>query len=304
MSESEEKKNQRLGLLSSLGIHVAMILLFIFVMGWKAPNPPLGEAGSGIELNFGLDDQGSGDIQPEVPVGNPESTPEEKKEAVEQKQQEEKVKEEVKPEDSKDKPLTSEEESPVVVKETKKETKILKEVKEKPVDNKAKENVAEIKKEKEEKKVVKESDARKPAEEKKGAGVSQGDDKGKTGDKGSPTGTLDAKALYGKQGTGGGDDGGGGGGGISISGFEGFDRPNIAKPEIPNESYGTYKFKVKVSKEGEVISIQSLIKGSNPEAERIFRTAIENTEFIAKVSNLKEQVEGTITFKVVAPPTK
>ncbi|MGC4022955.1 MAG: hypothetical protein QM734_13930 [Cyclobacteriaceae bacterium] len=29
---------------------------------------------------------------------------------------------------------------------------------------------------------------------------SQGDDEGKTGDKGNPQGKLDAKALYGKQG--------------------------------------------------------------------------------------------------------
>ena len=132
----------------------------------------------------------------------------------------------------------------------------------------------------------------------------QGDDKGKAGDKGNPQGALDAKALYGKPDNGGGGDGGGGGGGITVSGFEGFERPSISKPEIPNESYGTYSFSVKVSKEGEVVSIKPITKGISLEAERIFKKTIENTEFISKVSNLPAESEGIITFKVVAPPTK
>lgn len=304
MSELEEKKNHRLGIISSIGIHVAMLLLFFFVMGWTAPNPPLGEVGSGIELNFGLDDQGGGDIQPEVPPGAVESTAPEKKVEEAQIPQEEKVKAEQKPEETKvETPLTSEEESPVTVKESRKEAKVTREVKEKPAEVKPMEQLAESKKE--EKKVVKEPDARKGAEEKKGTpGPSQGDDKGKAGDKGNPQGTLDAKSLYGKPGTGGDGDGGGGGGGISVSGFAGFERPTIAKPEIPNESYGTYSFKVKVNRDGQVISIIPISKGISLEAERIFKRTIENTEFISKETNLTADSEGTITFRVVAPPAK
>jgi len=233
----------------------------------------------------------------------------EKKKNEEQPQQEEKVKEEVKSEDSKvEKPLTSQEESPVAVKETKKEVKVSKPVIEKVVDEKLvetkpKDNVAETKKE--EKKSVKESDTKKTAEEKKGSpGPSQGDDKGKVGDKGNPQGTLDAKALYGKPGNGGGGEGGGGGGGVTVTGFEGFEKPTISKPEIPNESYGTYSFSVKVSKEGEVVSIKPITKGISLEEERIFKQTIENTEFVAKASILPAESEGIITFRVIAPPAK
>ncbi len=302
MSEGEEIKNRRLGILSSIGIHVAMLLLFLFAMGWRAPNPPLSDMGSGIELNFGLDDQGGGDIQPEVPVGNNKRAATEKKEDIDQPKQEEKVKEEAKPETTKEEtPLTSQDESPVIVKETKKEVKT-KSISEKTVETKPKDYVKDTKKE--EKKSVKEPDSKKTAEDKKGSpGPSQGDDKGKTGDKGNPQGTLDSKALYGKPGNGGGGDGGGGGGGITVTGFEGFEKPTINKPEIPNESYGTYSFRVKVSKEGEVVSIVPITKGISLEAERIFKQTIETTEFIAKISNSAESV-GTITFKVIPPPAK
>ena len=53
----KEKKNKRIALFTSLGIHAAILLLFFFLVAWRAPNPPLPEYG--IELNFGLDDQGS-----------------------------------------------------------------------------------------------------------------------------------------------------------------------------------------------------------------------------------------------------
>ncbi len=65
MSEQErERKNQRTGMLVSLGVHALAVLAFILIAGWKAPNPPLPEYG--IELNFGLADAGTGDVQPET----------------------------------------------------------------------------------------------------------------------------------------------------------------------------------------------------------------------------------------------
>src|SRR5882672_5409888 len=100
MSEREEKKNQRVGLLTSVGIHFAMLALFIFVMGWTAPDPPLSEYGAGVELNFGLDDQGSGDVQTYLPGGDAvqpvelkekESAPKEEVKKVEANQETEKV---------------------------------------------------------------------------------------------------------------------------------------------------------------------------------------------------------------------
>jgi protein TonB len=62
--EEKDKKNKQFGIFISIGTHIAVILLFIFLVAWRAPNPPLPEFG--IELNFGTSDQGTGDIQPET----------------------------------------------------------------------------------------------------------------------------------------------------------------------------------------------------------------------------------------------
>src|SRR6478609_9554161 len=110
---SEEKKNRNIGLIASAGIHGVILLILFFLVAWRAPDPPLPEYG--IQLNFGLDDQGTGDIQPEEPNVTEESKPEE------QKPQEET---DVKPNDVQvtEQPV-SKQESPVVVKEEKKEVK-------------------------------------------------------------------------------------------------------------------------------------------------------------------------------------
>lgn len=66
--EKLEKKNKKIALLYTTLIQGGVFFLLFFMVAWRPPDPPLPEIG--IELNFGLDDQGSGDIQPETPVGN------------------------------------------------------------------------------------------------------------------------------------------------------------------------------------------------------------------------------------------
>ena len=126
MSEREEKKNKTIAFAVSAGIHASIFALFFLLMGWSAPYPPYPEYG--IELNYGLDQQGGGDIQPEVPVGSEKAVENKQDESVPQPKEE--VKETVK-ETKADEPLTSQDnESPVVVKEDKKEEK----KKEKPTE--------------------------------------------------------------------------------------------------------------------------------------------------------------------------
>jgi protein TonB len=52
--QEKDKKNKRTGIIISAAAHFAVILLFIFLVAWRAPNPPLPEFG--IELNFGTSD--------------------------------------------------------------------------------------------------------------------------------------------------------------------------------------------------------------------------------------------------------
>ena len=62
MDDYNEKKNKRTGAIVSGAVHLVILILFIFMLAWREPNPPLPEYG--IELNFGTSDIGSGDIQP------------------------------------------------------------------------------------------------------------------------------------------------------------------------------------------------------------------------------------------------
>lgn len=301
MTEEQEKKSRRIALITSIGIHGGILLILLFIVAWRAPNPPLPEYG--IELNFGMDTQGSGEAQPETPVGTEETEPEETIEPLEElplpeqgEIAEEEIVEEAQPEEALPEvpEVVSKIESPVVVEE-KKEVKPVEKPKEKPAEKVA-ETKPEVKPEKEIPKAVykpkTESTTQGAANETAGKPASQGDDVNKTGDKGDPAGTLDSKALYGKQ--------GGGGGGVSITGFNGFGTPTIETPALPDESYGIYEFMVKVDDQGYVISITPLQRGLSFEAERRLKAAIQKIQFIPKGTNLPPHSEGRITFKVVS----
>src|SRR5882672_7954634 len=152
MEKGQDKKNERIAFLVSVGLHASLFLTFFFLISWRAPYPPAPEYG--VVLNYGLDNQGGGDIQPETPVGNsqaednPDSYRDELK-ADENNQQENPIKdtpqkEEVK-EDKTDATL-SDEESPVTVKTEKKK-----------IEDKPKEKVDKVEPKKETKPVKEES---------------------------------------------------------------------------------------------------------------------------------------------------
>ena len=304
MTEQLERKSSRIAMITSLGVHAALLLLIFFLVAWRAPNPPLPEYG--IELNFGMDLQGSGAVQPTTPAGPEQSEPiteevSEELPVVEPQQPAEEVIEAKAPEETKvaEPEAVSKTESPVVVEE-KKEVKPVEKPKEQPKDEAVKKPVEETQpEEKTEKEIptaIYKPDARSKtpgnSDGKPVDAANQGDDANKTGDKGDPAGSLDAKALYGKQ--------GGGGGGISMTGFNGFGAPSIETPSLPDESYGVYEFKVKVDDQGYVVSVTSVQRGLSFEAERRLKAAIQKLQFIPKGTNLPAQSEGTITFKVVS----
>lgn len=295
----EEKKNKRIALLSTIGIQVLVVLLLFLIIAWRPPNPPLPEYG--IELNFGMDTEGSGDIQPETPVGNDgteaedeaaqptpeEAAPEEPNDAI----PEETAPVEAKPTEQQ---VVSKVESPVTVKEKKEEVKPAEKPKE-IVPEKKVEKKVETKPTIDSKAVYKpntqpsQSDTQGAKEGKPG---NHGDDPGKTGDKGNPEGTLDAKALYGQP--------GGGGGGVSMSGFNGFDWPKVQTPSLPDEAFGVYEFIVKVDDQGDVMSVTAVQRGLSLEAEQKLKAVIQKLVFVPKGTNLPPQSEGRITFRVVS----
>ena len=280
MSEKEEKKDKTIAMITSLGIHGFLLLAFMLMMAWRAPNPPLPEYG--IELNFGLDDQGGGEIQPETPPGEQQAQDETQQEDTSEPEQKEVVKEE--PVEQ----VVSKVESPVVVKEEPKETK--KEiVKEKPVETKVKETPKEeVKKQEKEVKVAEE----KGTDTKKGDNsTSHGDDKGKVGDKGSPEGKLDAKALYGQQGGGGGGDGFG----LSMSGWAWADDPQV--PNLPDNEDGRIEFEIECDENGDIIGIQTIQRGLSPKAEQLLKEEIRKNSLVrTSAGKVPERSKGRVVF--------
>jgi outer membrane biosynthesis protein TonB len=290
METRQDTKNKRVAFLLSVGLHASLFLTFFFLISWRAPYPPAPEYG--VVLNFGLDNQGGGDIQPETPVGNAqvddkntEPQPNEKKaqeEPTKITDQQEEVKEE------KTDAALSDENSEVTVKaETKK-------IEDKPKDKVEKvEPKKEVKAKTEEKQVVK-NEAVYPGNvgAKKGeTNQSQGDDPGKVGDKGNPQGKLDAKALYGKPGGGGGGDGFG----LDMSGWQWASQPKI--PDLPDNEDGRIVFDIECDEDGEIISIATLERGLSAKAEQLLKDVIRKNSLI-RTSNGKAPAKskGQVVF--------
>jgi outer membrane biosynthesis protein TonB len=282
MDEKEEKKNKKIGLITSIGIHAGLVILFILMMAWRAPNPPLPEYG--IELNFGLDSQGSGEVQPETPP-NESETIEEQQSSEENVEKTEEAVEEVSPEVTQvtEQPV-SKIESPVSVTEVKKESKPVPKVEEKTKEKKQPEVV------KAEEKLL----ATYPADGKKEEGTAKanhGDNPNTVGDRGSKEGSLDAKALYGKQG------GGGGGPALDLAGWNWDQIPNPAIPN--NESDGKIEFEIKVDENGDIIGYRVLERSLSIDAEKACRDAISKLTFTKKAGAVVPAVSvGKITFVV------
>ncbi len=281
--DAQEKKNRRVGLWLSAGIHAVVALVLFFMVAWRAPDPPLPEYG--IELNFGLDNQGTGDVQPDQPVGDQgESTATEEPQEAPAGQAEETptVNDETSPEKAVE--PVSKLESPVTVKEKETEkTPVKKPVKVEstPVTQKTTETPK--------KEATQESTSTESP--KKGDAASHGDDANKTGDKGSEQGTLDAKALYGTPG------GGGGGTGMNLqmSGWAWADNPTI--PQLPDNEDGKIVFEIECDDNGDITGITSVERTLSPRAEQLLKDMIRKNSLVrTSAGKVPERSKGRVTF--------
>lgn len=287
MENAAEKKNRRIALAVSLGFHGLLFLLLFFLAAWRAPNPPMPEYG--IELNFGVDDQGGGDIQPDTPPSAEQAVENTEHKVEESKPQEEQASQETK-EAKEETPVTTKEDSPVSVKEEKKPTE---QVKPKETEKPKKEELPVKEKEK-----PKETTSTTPTQQKldktrPGDNTqSQGDDAGKTGDKGNPQGKLDAKALYGKPGGGANGDGFG----LSMTGWEWSEPPHIPD-DLPDNDDGKIEFEIECDSEGEILSIRTIQRGLSPKAEKLLKDEIRKKSLIrTSAGEVPERSKGRVVF--------
>ena len=312
MSKQQNNNNNRKAWTVSILIHALLLTAFIFMVAWREPNPPLPEIG--IEVNFGVDDVGSGDVQPTEPANTSESEEESdpapaQEEITEEQPVEESATDEATPEDvidpvaektiTEDTPaetITQPSPSPDVIKEEQpKEVEKTEVVKEKPV-----------KKPKVEKKKAEKEPVKTPVLYKKketnitdGTGdkntdakkVNQGDNTNETGDKGEEEGSLDTRTLYGNKG------GGGDAPALNMSGWMWDFTP---RPNDTSDENGRIVFEVKIDDKGEIISVRKLEGSVSATVEKIYRQEIEKLTFTKTPGNqsIAAISTGTITFVI------
>ncbi len=278
------EEHRREALLITAAI-VALLVLLCFFIKFSGPNPPLDAlGGDGVELNYGLDEAGSGDIQTMAtanasqnredsrpPAAQPDPTPQAAQPRVEASAPAE-------PE-AQEKVITSEAEDASVTAP--------------PVTKPApvappKEVVRETPKPREQPRTL-----YTPKGSASGAaggngvsgassaptGNSNGDHPGTVGDQGDPRGSLNAKALYGEPGSGGSGSrpGSGGGSGLEMSGWR-FDNQPVV--EALDDTPGVVRFKIKISDDGEVESVTKVSGNVSPAQEKLCRDKLLDANFV------------------------
>lgn len=262
MTELQLRKNKQTAAALSLGLFAVLFLAMWFFVVFVAMNPPLG-SGSGVHLNLGFADEGSGDIQPDE-IGNDGKSdePTVKNEAQSPPPQETEsapvsdTKAEVK-DDANDMTSESQEESPVTAppkkeeqkKTTPPEKKVIDKPKEKEVVQQPKIDPAATY----DPNAKKSSTASTAGEGKTGQGGNEGDDKGKTGDKGDPRGVKEGTVYEGNPGKGGPGPGGDGGFGLAMSGWAWDEVPS--KPKVNDNESGFVVFEVKIDSNGDIETV-------------------------------------------------
>ena len=294
ITAQEERKNKQISAVVTVVFHAIALVFAIFFFTWNPPDPPLPDYG--VELNFGITDEGFGDLQttaaaseatntddaapnpPQTEITPPLVTPQE--EANNDNEADITEPKEV---------ITTTEDSPAEVKVTpeKKQPKpvvvAVPEPSPKPVA-----------------KVVPPSPTPTPATEKGSGGIkgtgdkvvgnNNGDKPGKVGDQGSREGSLDAKALYGNPGS-------GGGSSLELSGWEWESKPDAIDKTSEN---GRIVFQIVIDEEGNLVDIKTLEKTVSPSVENFYKKQVEELSFVKKRENISSasRSTGKITFVI------
>ncbi len=306
--DDNTKTNKRRGLIVSLVFHALLAGLFL-ILGMSYPYPPPPE--QGVLINFGTQDRGSGDVQPETkeqPVQEQvsekikneeiEDAPEEnvEPEKIPEPQQKEVATQETEEAPSIDQDKEKKEEEKKEQKETEKKPKEKKKEQEKPQETKQKDE-KEAEKPQPESEEQKEQEVDKDAlfpgakSDKKKEAKGEGDDALFEGDKGQKNGKKDKGAYEGDESKGKGTSGIG----HSLSGRS-LEKP----PEVKDKSQKTGKvvLEIKVDRDGNVLYAEYSLKGSTTQdrylinlAKKAARKAKFNT-----APNAPEEQWGKMTF--------
>ncbi len=269
----KDKKYRRIGFWTATLTQVVIFILFYFLIAWREPSPPI--PSYGIELSFGLEETGQGEVAPSSPEVTEEL--EEIEEVIEE--QTEEVAEEVPTEaevveeaDVEEVPIT-ETPSPDVVEEQEAVTPPSPAKEEQPIQ----EEVKEV------------QNPPKTTAVDETVSPSQGTT-AEPGDEGNEEGTLDDRAIYGSQGS------GSNGASLQMAGWVWDARPN---PNDKTDETGKIVYKIKIDDEGYIIDIELQSSTVKPAVERLYRQSVERLSF-SKTTEYKPAPtsSGTITFLI------
>lgn len=118
-------------------------------------------------------------------------------------------------------------------------------------------------------------------------GNNNGDDRAGVGDKGNPNGKIDAKGLYGTPG------GTGSGVAFDVSGWSMSGRPNV---NDDSDETGKIVFQLKVDQSGDIISVRTVQTTVSPTVVDLYKKAVQRLRLVPKSSVTPPVSMGTITF--------
>ena len=268
-------RKRKNGILGTFIFHGA-ILLIIAIFGFSTPLPLPEE--EGILVNFGTDEAGSGDTEPQfTEAGDREVIPQRQESASLIQEEETNLTQDFEEAPSiKDDPVdktTTEQEQEVVNKEVSETTG---ELVPEPV---------EVTREVNERALYKGRQDSNNTDE--GEGITEGE-----GNQGSPTGSPDSDNYSNALSQ--------GGGGVTWS-LEGRNPISLPKPEYKYQVEGTVVVRIRVDRNGKVISAEAGVRGSNTADTRLLeaaRDAALKARFDSNAAAAIQQ-QGTLTYRFI-----
>ncbi|SNR30050.1 hypothetical protein [Hymenobacter mucosus] len=291
MATEYREEHRKEALLGTVIFHAALAALFFFTV-FKGPDPPL-EAlgGDGVELNYGVDEVGSGDIQSQAPANESQNREDSRPPAAQPDPTPPQPVAQPDPTPpTEERVVTSEaEESPVTVPPV-----------EKPAPRKEEVVVREAPKPKVDQRAVFTPRASSSAGGGNGVngtsnaptGNNNGDNPGTVGDKGDPRGTYGGSAYSGEPGKGGRGTSPGSGG-LEMAGWAVVSKPSV--PALDNNS-GFVRYRIKINADGEVEAVTKVSGNVSPAQDKVCRDALANVEF-RRTSDAEGGATGYYTFR-------
>ncbi len=310
--EIERKIKIRAAILTGV-FNALLIVAILYIVAWAPPDPPLPEYG--IEVNFGLDEIGSGDIQSKAPANDNESFDKAKPTPPA---------EEVKPTPRLEPtPKPTPQPVPEPVKETAEEAveevvtpiEAESEVAVEPVQEKPKEKpTPKPEPEKVEKPLPEQpkptTETPKTTEEKptekvntetilpSSTGTANEDQannngtgtQGEVGDQGNPQGNLNADALLGTA-------SGGGGAALDMPGWKWDQSPDVVDQST---EIGKVVFEIKIDDEGEVVAVKTIYRSVSKIVANVYQQAVLDLTFTPEATEVKPITTGRITFVITS----